>query len=122
PPIQGLGNAGGFKFQTEQRGNVDYQSLQEATDRMIAEANKDPKLQGLFTLYRANTPQLYIDIDRVKCESLKVPVGEVFSTLQANLGGQYINNFVLFGRTWQVNIQADQKYRDQAEKVRMLKV
>ncbi len=122
PPIQGLGTAGGFKFQTEQRGFVDLQELQQATDEMVREANKDPRLAGLFTLFRAETPQLYIDIDRTKCQALQVDVQDVLNTLQVYMGGYYVNLFNKFGRTWQVNILAEPRYRTQSASLKELKV
>ena len=122
PPIQGLGNAGGFKLQTEQRGFVDYVELQRATDELVREGNKDKRLIGLFTLYRAETPQLYVDVDRTKCESLKVDVSQVFNTLQVYMGGYFVNLFNKFGRTWQVTLMAEPQYRTQAEFIKELKV
>ncbi len=122
PPIQGLGNAGGFKFQVEQRGYVDLQQLQTLTDEIVAEGNKDPRLAGLFSVYRAGTPQLYVDIDRTKCESLQVQVDEVFNTLQVFMGGYFVNLFNRFGRTWQVNVMAEPAYRTRPDFVDQLKV
>jgi multidrug efflux pump len=122
PPIRGLGNAGGFKLQTEQRGFSDPVELQRATDELVREGNKDKRLVGLFTIFRAQTPQLYIDVDRTKCESLQVDVSNVFATLQVYMGGYYVNLFNKFGRTWQVNLQADKKFRTQAEAMSQMKV
>jgi multidrug efflux pump len=90
---------------------------------MIAEINKDRgQFAGSLTLFRANTPQLFINIDRVKCESLQVPLQDVFTTLQVYMGGLYVNNFNEFGRTWQVRIQADGTFRTQASEVGQLRV
>jgi multidrug efflux pump len=122
PPIQGLGSAGGFKLQTQQRGFVDYQELQRATDELVREGNQDKRLIGLFTLYRAETPQLYVDIDRTKCEQLQVDVSEVFNTLQVYMGGYFVNLFNKFGRTWQVTILAEPEFRTQVEYIKDLKV
>jgi multidrug efflux pump len=122
PPVQGLGTAGGFKLQVEQRGFVDLQSLQAEVDSLVEAGNKDPRLAGLFTIFRANAPQVYLDIDRTKCESLKVGVQDAFNTLQVYMGGYYVNLFNKFGRTWQVNLLADQSYRDQPSEVGNLKV
>ncbi|MBI3407841.1 MAG: efflux RND transporter permease subunit [Planctomycetes bacterium] len=122
PPIQGLGNAGGFKFQTEQRGYVDLKELQAETDELIGEARKDKRLLGVSTMFRAETPQLYVDIDRTKCESLQVPVQEVFNTLQVYMGGYFVNLFNKFGRTWQVNLQAEPRFRTKAAYLSELKV
>jgi multidrug efflux pump len=122
PPIQGLGNAGGFKLQTEQRGYVDLAELQTMTDKLVAKANADPHYAGVFTLYRAHTPQLFVDIDRAKVQSLQVPIQEVFTTLQAYMGGYYVNQFNKFGRTWQVNIQAEPTARTSADILKQLYV
>jgi multidrug efflux pump subunit AcrB len=85
--------------------------LQRVSDRLVAKANATPGLQGVSNSSRANTPWLYLDIDRTKCLSLGVPVNELFTTLQVNLGSYYVNNFNEFGRTWQVNVQADEQCR-----------
>jgi multidrug efflux pump len=122
PPIQGLGNAGGFKLQTEQRGYVDLGELQTVTDKLVQEANADPHYAGVFTLYRAHTPQLFIDIDRAKVQSLQTPMQDVFTTLQVYMGGYYVNQFNKFGRTWQVNIQADPESRTSADVLKQLYV
>ena len=122
PPIQGLGTAGGFKLQVEQRGFVNLQELQAETDKLVAAGNKDPRLVGLFTIYRANAPQVYLDIDRTKCQSLDVDVQEAFNTLQVYMGGYYVNLFNKFGRTWQVNLLADQSFRGRPAEVGNLKV
>jgi multidrug efflux pump len=122
PPIQGVGNAGGFKLQTEQRGYVDLSELQTMTDQLIQRASTDPHYAAVFTLYRAHTPQLFLDIDRAKVQSLQVPIQDVFTTLQVYMGGYYVNQFNKFGRTWQVNIQADQQSRTSADIVKQLYV
>ena len=79
-------------------------------------------MQGLFNSSRANTPWLYLDIDRTKCMALGVPLSDVFNTLQVYLGSYYVNNFNEFGRTWQVNVQADQQFRDRVRDIRQLQV
>jgi multidrug efflux pump len=122
PPIQGLGNAGGFKLQTEQRGYVDLSELQSMTDKLVHHAQTDPHYAGVFTLYRAHTPQLFVDIDRAKVQSLQVPIQDVFTTLQVYMGGYYVNQFNKFGRTWQVNIQAEPSARTSADILKQLYV
>jgi multidrug efflux pump len=122
PPIQGLGNAGGFKLQTEQRGYVDLSELQTMTDQLVQRASTDPHYAAVFTLYRAHTPQLFVDIDRAKVQSLQVPIQDVFTTLQVYMGGYYVNQFNKFGRTWQVNIQADPESRTSADILKQLYV
>jgi multidrug efflux pump subunit AcrB len=76
----------------------------------------------MFSSFRASTPQLFVDVDRVKCKTMKVDLNDVFDTLQALLGGYYVNDFNRFGRTWQVNVQADEQFRISAEKVKQFKV
>ena len=96
---------------------------------MIAQARqatqpetKAPELVGLFTIYSAQTPQLYVDIDRTQCEKLGVDMQDAFDTLQVYMGTYYVNLFNKFGRTWQVNLSADQKYRTDERYLKMLKV
>jgi multidrug efflux pump len=124
PPIQGLGNAGGFQLQVQQRGMVNLEQLQKGTDELCLKANSDPlhRLIGVFTMFRANTPQLFVNIDRTKCETLMVPVQNVFNALQTYMGGYYVNLFNLFGRTWQVNLMAEGDYRTVPRQVGQLKV
>ncbi len=122
PPIDGLGTTGGFKMIVEDRGNLGQGDLQRASDQIVQRGNATPGLQGLFNSSRANTPWLYLDIDRTKCMALGVQVSDVFSTLQIYLGSYYVNNFNEFGRTWQVNIQADQRFRDRVPDIRQLQV
>ncbi|MBN2024416.1 MAG: efflux RND transporter permease subunit [Pirellulales bacterium] len=122
PPIQGLGSGGGFKLQVEQRGYVDLDELQTQTDELVAAANANPRLLGVFTMFRADTPQYYLDIDRTKCESLGVPVQDVFDTLQVYMGGYFVNLFNAFGRTWQVNVLAEPEYRTRVADLRQLEV
>jgi multidrug efflux pump len=122
PPIQGLGSAGGFRFQIEQRGFVNMQELDASTQEVVREGNSDPRLTSLFSMYRANTPQLYINVDRTKCESLGVNMQQVFDTLQVYMGGYFVNLFNKFGRTWQVNLMAEPDFRAQASSIEQLKV
>ncbi|HSA29092.1 MAG TPA: efflux RND transporter permease subunit, partial [Phycisphaerae bacterium] len=122
PPVDGLGTAGGFKIMLQDRGSNGLAALQEQTDNLVARANQQPGLAGVTSMFRANTPQLYVDVDRVKCKTLGVPLNHVFNTLQANLGGLYVNDFNQFDRTWQVNIQADSSFRSRPEDVAQLKV
>jgi multidrug efflux pump len=122
PPIRGLGTAGGFRVIIEDRGDNGPEALQAQTDALIQQGNKTPGLTGLSTVYRANTPQLYVNVDRTKCKTMGVPLGEVFEALQVNLGGFYVNDFNQFGRTWQVNVQADTPFRMQPEDMQRLEV
>jgi multidrug efflux pump len=122
PPVDGLGATGGFKLIIEDRGNLGLAQLQRVSDQVTAVGNNTPGLEGLGNSARANTPWLYLDIDRTKCMALGVAVSDVFSTLQVYLGSYYVNNFNEFGRTWQVNVQADQKFRNQVPDIRQLQV
>ncbi len=122
PPVDGLGTSGGFKLMIEDRGPLGTRALQKFTDKVVAAGNDTPGLQGLFTSTRADTPWLYLDVDREKCLSMGVPLGEVFNTLQIYFGSYYVNNFNEFGRSWQVNVQADTRFRNRVEDVRNLKV
>src|SRR5262249_38895632 len=105
PPVDGLGNAGGFKVMLQDTGDAGPAALQGQTDNLVEQGNATPGLVGLFTQFRSNTPQLYVNVDRVKCKTLGVKLNDLFNTLQVNLGGFYVNDFNQFGRTWQVNIQ-----------------
>ncbi len=122
PPIDGLGTTGGFKLMIEDRGNLGLEALQRISDQIVERGNNTPGLRGLFNSSRANTPWVYLDIDRTKCLALDVPVSDLFSTLQVYLGSYYVNNFNEFGRTWQVNVQADEHFRDQIPTILQLQV
>jgi hydrophobe/amphiphile efflux-1 (HAE1) family protein len=122
PPIDGLGTTGGFKLIVEDRGNMGLDELQRVTDSIVDKANSTPGLEGVFGSIRSDTPWLYLDIDRDKCLSLGVSPSDVFQTLQVYLGSYYVNNFNQFGRSWQVNVMADEKYRANVSQILQLKV
>jgi len=122
PPIAGLGTTGGFKLIIEDRGGLGLDELQRISEQVVSRGNKTAGLEGLFNSAGANTPWLYLDFDRTKCMALGVAVSDVFSTLQINLGSYYVNNFNEFGRTWQVNVQADQGFREQVADILRLQV
>ena len=122
PPVDGLGSAGGFKLMVEDRGAQALETLAAQADAVAAEGAKQPGLVGLMSGFRASTPQLYVDVDRTKCKMLGVAMNDVFDTLQAFLGGYYVNDFNRFGRTWQVNVQAEAPFRLSAESIREFKV
>jgi multidrug efflux pump subunit AcrB len=122
PPIDGLGTAGGFKIIVEDRGDAGLQSLQEVAEKTIERGEATPGLQGLYTSFRANTPWLYLDIDRTQAKTHGVAMSEVFNTLQVYLGSLYVNDFNRFGRTWQVNVQAAADYRTQIDDLKQIKI
>jgi multidrug efflux pump subunit AcrB len=118
PPVRGIGNAGGFKMQIQDRRGAGLPALQAATDQLIAKGSAGHGLVGLFTTFRSQVPQLYLDIDRRKVETLDVPLNSVFSTLQAYLGSTYVNDFNFVNRTDQVNVQGDAAFRTQPQSIR----
>jgi multidrug efflux pump subunit AcrB len=122
PPLEGLGTAGGFKVMIEDRGNTGLDALQTVADRIVTQATGTPGLDSPFTSFRAQTPWLYLDFDRTAAKVMGVPMNEVFNSLQVYLGSLYVNDFNLFGRTWQVNVQADQEFREEIENLKQLKV
>ncbi|MGS0535543.1 efflux RND transporter permease subunit [Pseudoalteromonas sp. SaAl2] len=122
PPIQGLGTTGGFKLQIEDRGNKGFEALFNSLQAVIGKAQQDPALMGLYSSFRIQVPQMDIDIDREQALIQGIPLDEVFNALQVYLGSMYVNDFNLFGRTYQVNAQADADYRLDPEQILNLKV
>jgi multidrug efflux pump len=123
PPIAGLGSSGGFKLIVEDRsGDNDVHKLQQQTERLILEGKKNAQIANLFTVFRANSPQKFVDLDRRQCQTLGVDIGEVFTSQQVYLGSLYVDDFNKFGRTWQVIVQAEGPYRNDVDKVKGLKV
>ncbi|MBD2456363.1 efflux RND transporter permease subunit [Nostoc sp. FACHB-87] len=125
PTIQSLGSVGGFVFQLQDRGdrnNSDINNLVKISHDLIGKANQTPGLQGVFSTYTANAPQLLIEVDREKAEALQVPVRDIFSTLQTFIGSRYVNDFNAFGRTYRVYVQADQQFRSNPEDIGQLYV
>ena len=112
PPIQGIGNAGGFTLQIELRdGSTDFAKLQNVTNTVVENAQSQSALQRVSTSFRALAPQFRIDVDRVKAQTLHVPMDQVFSTLATYLGSDYVSQFNKFGRVFQVYAQADAQFR-----------
>jgi hydrophobe/amphiphile efflux-1 (HAE1) family protein len=107
PPVIGLSTGGGFEYQLENLEGGDVVAMGGVVQGLLAAANQDPRLARVFSTYAANAPSVYLDIDRDKAQALGLSISDIFTTLQSTLGGYYINNFNLFGRTWQVNIQAE---------------
>ena len=117
PPILGLGNAGGFQYVLEALQGQSPTDLAAVLRGLTVAANQQPELAAVFSTYAADTPQVYLDIDRDKAQVLGVKINDIFNALQATLGGFYVNDFNLFGRTWQVNIQSDSRFRDAIEDI-----
>lgn len=122
PPVQGLGTIGGFRLQIEDRGNLGYDELYKETMNIINKSHNVPELAGLFTSYTVNVPQVDAAIDREKAKTHGVAVSDIFDTLQIYLGSLYANDFNRFGRTYQVNVQAEQQFRLEPEQIGQLKV
>ena len=121
PPVSGIGNAGGYKLFIQDRGNAGLDELQTQAFAMTRKANQTPGLTNNLTTFRANVPQLWLDVDRVKAKSMNVPLSNIFGTLQTYLGSSYVNDLTLFGRTYRVTAQADSEFRLKADDIRLLK-
>ena len=122
PAINGLGVAGGFQMQLEDRGGVGLQELNAMLSEVLQDGNAQSGLTGLNSTFRLDVPQLFAEVDRTKAKTLGIPLDELFGSLQAYLGSAYVNDFNKFGRTWQVMVQADSQYRVEPEDIRRLEV
>jgi HAE1 family hydrophobic/amphiphilic exporter-1 len=123
PPIQGIGNAGGFTMMIELKdGSGDFVKLQNATNQIVSNAGSQSALQTIFTSFRATTPQLYLTINRNKAETLGVTVGQVFTALESYVGSSYVTQFNKFGQVFQVYVQADAQFRLKPEDINNLKI
>ncbi|GFD77718.1 multidrug efflux RND transporter permease subunit [Tenacibaculum sp. KUL118] len=122
PPVMGLGTIGGFRLQVEDRGNLGFEALERFTQEVIGKAWAHPALTGSFTSFTVAVPQLDVDVDREKAVSQGVNIDTLFTTLQAYLGSLYVNDFNLFGRTYQVNVQADAQYRQEIGDITQFKI
>jgi HAE1 family hydrophobic/amphiphilic exporter-1 len=123
PPIQGIGNAGGFTMQVELRdGSFDLAKLQSITEKIVADAQTQTGLQRVSSPFRSSGPQFDVSVDRVKAETLHVSPDQIFSTLAAYLGSSYVDQFNKFGRTFQVYLQADSSYRLRPQDIESLQV
>jgi multidrug efflux pump len=120
PPVQGIGNAGGLKLQVEDRRAAGLPALQAATDALVGKTIAQPGIMNAFTTFRSQAPQLYLDIDRRKAETLGVPLSSIFDTLQGYLGSAYVNDFNFLNRVYQVNIQGESAFRLGPESIRWL--
>jgi hydrophobic/amphiphilic exporter-1 (mainly G- bacteria), HAE1 family len=112
PPIQGIGQAGGFQMQTVLLGgSFDYRKLSDATNALVKKANTTQGLQHVITSFSPGAPQIVLTVDRDRAETLRVSVGDIFSALSSYLGATYVNQFNKYGQVFQVYVQADSKYR-----------
>ncbi|WP_418498929.1 efflux RND transporter permease subunit [Flagellimonas sp.] len=122
PSVSGIGNAGGFKMMVQDRANLGTDKLLEATNALAMAANQDPVLSNVFTFFNNQTPQLYLDVDRVKAEKLGVNVEEIFQSLEIYMGSAFVNEFNYLGRTFQVTAQADAPNRLTPEDISKIRV
>ncbi|MCX8952860.1 multidrug efflux RND transporter permease subunit [Ruegeria sp. NA] len=122
PPIQGLGMSAGVEMEVQQTGGGSPQDLASAVGSFVYSANQRPEIGQAYTTFRANVPQLFVDLDREKAKTLDVSVAEIFQTMQAQLGSYYVNDFNLFGRVYRVMIQAEGSYRDNVDDIASLYV
>jgi len=112
PPIIGLGTGAGFQYQLQNLEGRPPEEMASAMLGLIVAANQDPRLARVFSTFAANTPSLFLDVDRDKAQALGVRISDIFAALQATLGGFYVNDFNIYGRSWQVNIQGESRDRD----------
>ncbi|MEA3292521.1 MAG: multidrug efflux RND transporter permease subunit, partial [Pseudomonadota bacterium] len=122
PPIPGLGNSSGFDMKIQDRAGVGPEMLQLVIDNMAADASAQSGIGMAYSIFRAGTPQLFADVDRVAAKTVGVPLNDIFSSMQAYLGSAYVNDFSKFGRNFQVNLQADGAARARVEDIERLKV
>ncbi len=122
PPIQGLGTGSGFEFQLQSNAGAPPADIAAVARGLSIAANQDPRLAGVFTTFSAATPQLTVKVDRERAQTLGVPIVEIYNALQVALGGTYVNDFNLFGRTWQVKVQADAASRMTPDDIYLVRV
>jgi HAE1 family hydrophobic/amphiphilic exporter-1 len=122
PAINGVGTVGGFQFELEDRGNVGLDKLMGLTYAMMGAAAKDPRLMGVFTQFRINSPQLQVNIDRDKAKAIGISLNDIFQTMEVELGSLYVNNFTYLNRSWQVDVQADAPFRNNVASLQQIYV
>ncbi|MEQ3653919.1 MAG: efflux RND transporter permease subunit [Glaciecola sp.] len=122
PPVQGLGTIGGFKLQLLDKANMGYNELYQVTQSVLQKAWATPELAGVFSSYQVNVPQLDVQIDRDKAKMQGVAINDIFRTMQIYLGSLYVNDFNQFGRTYQVNLQAEESFRQEPEQIEQLQI
>ncbi|WP_281397169.1 efflux RND transporter permease subunit [Kaustia mangrovi] len=111
PAISGIGATGGFDLRLQALSGQSPEELAATMRSFVVAANEDPRIGSAYSTYSASVPRLYLDVNRVKAESLNVPISDLFTTLQAQLGSLFVNNFNIYGRTYQVNLEADEQFR-----------
>ncbi|WP_182866490.1 efflux RND transporter permease subunit [Rhodopirellula sp. JC639] len=122
PPIDGLGMSGGFQLEVQDRGGNGFDELQATTDALMSAASAQSNLASMNTSFRANVPQLFVEVNRTKAKTMNVPLGSVFATLQASLGSSYVNDFTYNNRSYQVRVQAEDEFRTSTDDINRLEV
>ncbi len=122
PAVDGVGSASGFDLRLQDRGGIGRPAMGELVQNLVVDGNAQSKLRGVNSAYRAAVPQLFADVDREKVKKLGIPLQDVFSTMSGYLASAYVNDFNLFGRTWQVNVSADSRFRASPDDIRRLDV
>ncbi len=122
PAIQGVGNFGGFQYELQDTGNIGLAALNKAAYGYVGLGNRDPNLRAVFTTFRNDSPQLVVDFDRLKAQSLGIPLQSVFDTMQIELGSLYVNDFDYLNRSYRVYVQADAPYRSRIEDLQSIYV
>jgi HAE1 family hydrophobic/amphiphilic exporter-1 len=122
PPIIGLGSTGGFQYALEALAGQPPTDLAATLRGLVVAANAEPELAGVFSTYAADTPQVYLDVDRDKAQVLGIKITDIFNALQSTLGSYYVNDFNVFGRTWQVNIEAETSFRARTDDIERIYV
>jgi HAE1 family hydrophobic/amphiphilic exporter-1 len=120
PPIQGLGVTGGFDFRLQATKGQTPQELAAAAMGLAGAANQEPELTGVYTTFSADTPEIFLDLDRTRMQELGIPVSQLFATLSQQLGSQYVNDFNLYGRTYQVKVRSQARYRANRQDIKDL--
>ncbi len=118
PPISGMSTTGGFELYVQNRAGQTSAQLADATNKLVAAANADPNITGVRTTFSANVPQYYVDLDREKTKALGVSIDSVYQAMQATFGSLYVNDFTLYGRTFQVTMQSEADFREKPEDLR----
>src|SRR5258708_22855893 len=118
PPVQGLGSVGGFKLFVEDRNGSGFEELYATTQNAMVEGRKRPELAGLFSSFQVSVPHIDANVDRERAKTYGVDLNDLFDALQVYLGSLYVNDFNRFGRTYQVTVQAESKFRTQPEQIR----
>ena len=122
PPVRGVGSSGGFSMRLQDTAGLGSDALAQAAQDLIRAANATPGIQNAFTTFHTATPQVYVDVDRVKAQMLRVPLNNIFEALRVYMGSAYVNDFNMFGRTYRVTAQSDGRFRTDPDNIGRIRV